>query len=163
MDGTDRSQEQIRPFRVEVPQSHLDDLRDRLARTRWPDELPGVGDGYGVPLGYVRDLADYWRTGYDWRKWEARLNDYPQFMTTIDGQDIHFLHVRSSEADVLPLILTHGWPGSVVEYLDVIEPLMAMEPRRSIWSSHRCPGTASPAQRTKPDGTAPASRGHGPS
>ncbi len=127
MDGTDRSHEQIRPFRVEVPQSHLDDLHDRLARTRWPDELPGVGDGYGVPLGYVRDLAEYWRTGYDWRKWEARLNDYPQFMTTIDGQDIHFLHVRSSGADAFPLILTHGWPGSVVEYLDVIEPLMASE------------------------------------
>jgi pimeloyl-ACP methyl ester carboxylesterase len=125
MDGTDGPQEQIRPFRVEVPQSHLDDLHDRLSRTRWPDELPGVGDAYGVPLGYVRDLAEYWRAGYDWRKWEGRLNDHPQFVTAIDGQDIHFLHVRSSHPDAFPLILTHGWPGSVVEYLDVIEPLTA--------------------------------------
>ena len=123
MDDTDRSDQGIRSFRVEVQQLDLDDLRDRLARTHWPDELPGVGDEYGVPLGYVRDLAEYWRTGYDWRIWEARLNQYPQFTTTIDGQTIHFLHVRSPEPEALPLILTHGWPGSVAEYLDVVEPL----------------------------------------
>ena len=116
MDDTDRSDQGIRPFRMEVPQSDLDDLHDRLARTHWPDELPGVGDEYGVPLGYVRDLAEYWRTGYDWRIWEARFNQYPQFTTTIDGQTIHFLHVRSPEPDAFPLILTHGWPGSVAEY-----------------------------------------------
>jgi epoxide hydrolase len=125
VDDTDRSDQGILPFRMEVPQSDLDDLHDRLARTRWPDELPGVGDEYGVSLGYVRDLAEYWRTGYDWRSWEARFNRYPQFTTTIDGQTIHFLHVRSPEPDPLPLILTHGWPGSVAEYLDVIEPLTA--------------------------------------
>jgi epoxide hydrolase len=115
--------EEVRPFRVEFPQADLDDLQDRLARTRWPDELPGVGDAYGVPLGYVKDLAEYWRTGYDWRTWEARFNESPQFTTTIDGQTIHFFHVRSPEPDAFPLILTHGWPGSLVEYLDVIRPL----------------------------------------
>ena len=113
----------ITPFTVAVPEAELDDLRDRLARTRWPDELPGVGWSYGVPLGYIKGLVDHWRTAYDWRAWEARLNAYPQFTTEIDGQNVHFLHVRSPHADALPLILTHGWPGSVVEYLDVIGPL----------------------------------------
>ena len=115
--------DQIRPFRIEVPEAILDDLRDRLTRTRWPDELPGVGDSYGVSLDLVKSLAERWRTGYDWRKWEAELNRHQQYTTTIDGQNIHFLHVRSPEADAFPLILTHGWPGSVVEYLDVIGPL----------------------------------------
>jgi epoxide hydrolase len=119
---SDRS-DQIRPFRIEVPQADLDDLRDRLARTRWPDELPGVGDSYGVPLDRVKALAERWRTEYDWREWEAELNRHQQFTTTIDEQNIHFLHVRSPEPDAFPLILTHGWPGSVVEFLDVIEPL----------------------------------------
>jgi pimeloyl-ACP methyl ester carboxylesterase len=113
----------VQPFTIAIPQAELDDLRERLARTRWPDELPGVGWSYGVPLSYVQRLADYWRSGYDWRAWEARLNAYPQFTTEIDGQNIHFLHVRSPEPDALPLILTHGWPGSIVEYLDVIGPL----------------------------------------
>jgi epoxide hydrolase len=114
---------EIRPFRIDIPQAALDDLRGRLARTRWADELPGVGWDYGVPLNYVQRLADYWRTGYDWRVWEAGLNRYPQFTTEIDGQNIHFLHVRSPEPDAFPLILTHGWPGSIVEYLNVIGPL----------------------------------------
>ena len=114
---------EIRPFRIDIPQEDLDDLQARLDRTRWPDELPGVGWDYGVPLGYVKELAEYWRTGYDWREWEARLNAYPQFTTTIDGQNVHFLHVRSPEPDALPVILTHGWPGSIVEYLDVIDRL----------------------------------------
>ena len=113
----------IRPFRVDVPQGDLDDLQERLVRTCWPDELPDVGWSHGVPLGYVRELVDYWRTGYDWRAYEARLNSFPQFTTTIDGQTVHFLHVRSPEADALPLIATHGWPMSVAEYLDLIGPL----------------------------------------
>jgi epoxide hydrolase len=113
----------IRPFRIEIPQADLDDLRDRLARTRWPDELPGVGWDYGVPLDYLKELAAYWGTGYNWRAWEAKLNAYPQFTTTIDGANVHFLHVRSPEANALPLILTHGWPGSIVEFLEVIGPL----------------------------------------
>ncbi|MGW4962893.1 epoxide hydrolase family protein [Nonomuraea sp. NPDC004186] len=114
---------EIRPFRIDIPQADLDSLRDRLARTRWPDELPGVGWTYGVPVGYLKGLAEYWRTSYDWREHEKRLNDFPQFTTMIDGQNIHFLHVRSPEPDALPLIITHGWPGSIVEFMDVIGPL----------------------------------------
>jgi epoxide hydrolase len=113
----------IHPFRVEIPQADLDDLHDRLARTRWPDELPGVGWSRGVPLGYLRDLAGYWGDGYDWRGQEARLNQLPQFTTVVDGQPIHFLHLRSPEPDALPLIVTHGYPGSVVEFLDLVGPL----------------------------------------
>ncbi len=113
----------IRPFRIDIPQADLDDLRARLARTRWPDQLPGVGWDYGIPLDYVKELAEYWRTGYDWRVHERRLNAFPQFTTTIDGQNIHFLHVRSPEPDALPLIITHGWPGSIVEFVGIIGPL----------------------------------------
>jgi pimeloyl-ACP methyl ester carboxylesterase len=113
----------INPFRIDIPQADLDDLRDRLARTRWPDELPGTGWSYGVPSAYARQLADYWRTEYDWRAQEAALNRYPQFTTEIDGQNIHFLHVRSPEPDALPLIITHGWPGSVAEFTKILGPL----------------------------------------
>jgi pimeloyl-ACP methyl ester carboxylesterase len=113
----------VRPEGIDVPQADLDDLYERLGRTRWPDELPGAGWDYGVPVGYVRRLAEYWRTGYDWRRWEAEINKHPQFTTTIDGQNIHFLHVRSPRPDALPLVLTHGWPGSIVEYLRAVEPL----------------------------------------
>lgn len=113
----------IRPFRVEVPQATLDDLADRLRRALWPSELPGVGDAYGVPGDRVRSLARHWLEEFDWRAFEAKLNAFPQFVTEIDGEDIHFLHVRSSRPDATPLVLTHGWPGSVVEYLDVIAPL----------------------------------------
>jgi len=116
-------QDDIRPYRIDIAQEDLDDLRDRLARTRWPDEVTGAGSDYGVPLAYVRGLANRWLDGYDWRAWEARLNRFPQFTTTIDGQNIHFLHVRSPEPDALPLVVTHGWPGSIVEFIDVIEPL----------------------------------------
>jgi epoxide hydrolase len=118
-----RSSMTVKSFTIAIPQANLDDLRERLARTRWPDELPGVGWNYGVPLDYVKQLVAYWQTGYDWRAWEAKLNAYPQFTTDIDGQNIHFLHVRSPEPNAFPLILTHGWPGSVVEYLDIIGPL----------------------------------------
>jgi epoxide hydrolase len=114
---------QLEPFTIAIPQADLDDLAERLARTRWTSELPGVGAEYGVALAPVKGLVDYWRAGYDWRGWEARLNAYPQFTATIDGQRIHFLHVRSPEPSATPLILTHGWPGSVVEFLDVIGPL----------------------------------------
>jgi pimeloyl-ACP methyl ester carboxylesterase len=113
----------VNPFRIDIPQSQLDDLHDRLDRTRWPDELPGVGTAYGAPLARIKALAEHWRTAYDWRRHEAALNEHPQFTTTIDGQTIHFLHVRSQDPDALPLILTHGWPGSIVEFLDVIGPL----------------------------------------
>jgi pimeloyl-ACP methyl ester carboxylesterase len=113
----------IRPFRISVPQAEVDDLRDRLGRTRWPDQLPGVGWDYGIELEVVQELAEYWRTGYDWRAAERRLNEFPQFTTVIDGQNVHFMHVRSAEPDALPLIMTHGWPGSVVEFTEVIGPL----------------------------------------
>lgn len=113
----------MRPFRVDIPQAELDDLGRRLAATRWPDELPGAGWSRGVPLAYLRELAEYWRTEYDWRRAEARLNEFPQFLTEIDGVQVHFLHVRSPHQDATPIILTHGWPGSVQEFLDVVGPL----------------------------------------
>jgi pimeloyl-ACP methyl ester carboxylesterase len=113
----------ITPYTIMIPQADLDDLQARLARVRWTNELPGVGASYGVPLDPVKRLVKYWQTGYDWRIWEARLNAYPQFTTTIDGQNIHFLHIRSEEENAFPLILTHGWPSSVVDYLDLISPL----------------------------------------
>jgi pimeloyl-ACP methyl ester carboxylesterase len=115
--------EDIIPFRIDIPQDQLDDLRDRLGRTRWPAALPGDDWDTGVPGAWLRELVNYWRTDYDWRAAETRLNEYPQFTTLIDGQRIHFLHVRSPEPDALALVLTHGWPGSVVEFLDLIGPL----------------------------------------
>jgi epoxide hydrolase len=113
----------IRPFEVAVPQADLDELRVRLTRTRWPDQLPGVGWARGVPVGHLEELAGYWADGYDWRAQEARLNQFPQHTTTIDGQTIHFLHVRSPEPDALPLLVTHGYPSSVAEFLEIIGPL----------------------------------------
>ncbi|WP_254548663.1 epoxide hydrolase family protein [Catellatospora tritici] len=113
----------MQPFRVDIPQSALDDLRRRLADTRWPVGLPEAGWERGVPLDYLKELAEYWRDGYDWRAAEAELNSYPQFTTTIDGANIHFLHVRSPEPDATPMIITHGWPGSVVEFYEIIGPL----------------------------------------
>jgi epoxide hydrolase len=92
----------IQPFEVKIPQADLDDLHERLARTRWPEELPGVGWSRGVPLGYLKDLTDYWANGFDWRRQEVKLNELPQFTTEIDGQNIHFLHVRSPEPGALP-------------------------------------------------------------
>jgi epoxide hydrolase len=115
--------EDLIPYVVEVPEADLDDLRARLLNVRWPDELPDADWEYGVPRAYVQDLVRYWRDGYDWRVHEAKLNQHPQFTTTIDGQPIHFIHVRSPERDALPLICTHGWPMSVFEYLDLIAPL----------------------------------------
>jgi pimeloyl-ACP methyl ester carboxylesterase len=113
----------VRPFRIDVPQADLDDLHDRLARTRWPGEVPGAGWSRGVPLDYLRDLAEYWRTGYDWRAAEAELNRLDQCTTTVDDQVIHFVHARSPEPDALPLVMTHGYPGSFIEFQRVLGPL----------------------------------------
>jgi pimeloyl-ACP methyl ester carboxylesterase len=113
----------IRPFRVDVPQAALTDLHSRLAATRWPDPETVSDRSQGVQLEKLKDLVDYWETGYDWRKAEAKLNALPQFLTNIDGLDIHFIHVRSPNAHAMPLIMTHGWPGSVFELLNVIGPL----------------------------------------
>ncbi|WP_216216103.1 epoxide hydrolase family protein [Amycolatopsis aidingensis] len=113
----------MKPFRIEIPQAKLDDLHRRLENTRWPDEVPGAGWARGVPVGYLKELAEYWRGTFDWRAMEARLNELPQFTTEIDGANIHFVHVTSPEPDATPLLITHGWPSSFVEFLDVIGPL----------------------------------------
>jgi pimeloyl-ACP methyl ester carboxylesterase len=113
----------IKPFSIDIPQSALDDLTARLRNTRLPAPLPGDDWDTGVPVTWLSELVDYWRDEYDWRKVEKQLNAYPQFTTEIDGQQIHFLHVKSPEPDALPLVLTHGWPGSIVEFLDLIGPL----------------------------------------
>ena len=113
----------VTSFRIDIPDADLDDLRDRLRRTRWP-EAETVDDwSQGVPLGYAQELCRYWADGYDWRATEARLNALPQFRTTIDGLGIHFIHARSPHPDALPLVITHGWPGSIVEFVKVIGPL----------------------------------------
>ncbi|WP_026403694.1 epoxide hydrolase family protein [Actinomadura rifamycini] len=117
------TEHEIRPFAIDIDGAALDDLADRLARTRWPDELPGVGWSRGVPAGYLRELAEHWRTRYDWRAHEAALNALPNFETVVDGQKVHFLHVRSPEPDAVPLLLLHGWPGAFTDFLDVIGPL----------------------------------------
>ncbi|MCQ6561263.1 epoxide hydrolase family protein [Paenibacillus mendelii] len=114
---------EIRPFRMETSQAELDDLNNRLALTRWPDEISGAGWNYGTPLSFVKEMTAYWRTSFDWRKQEARLNEYPQFTTTIDGANVHFFHITSPEPTAMPLMLIHGWPGSPVEFLDLIGPL----------------------------------------
>lgn len=113
----------VHPFRSDVPQAQLDDLADRLARTRLPAPLPGDGWDTGVPVSYLTELVEHWRDRYDWRAAEAAVNAFPQLTTTIEGQTVHALHLRSPEPGALPLLLTHGWPGSVVEFLDVIGPL----------------------------------------
>jgi len=117
------SETEIRPFRVGMPEEAIADLRRRIAATRWPDGETVADDSQGVRLAMMQELARYWATDYDWRKCEARLNDLPNFMTEIDGLDIHFIHVRSQHEDALPLIVTHGWPGSIIEQLKIIEPL----------------------------------------
>ena len=113
----------VRPFRVNVPEAELTELRRRINATRWPERETVTDDSQGVRLALMQELARYWGTNYDWRKCEAKLNALPNFMTEIDGLDIHFLHVRSQHEDALPLIVTHGWPGSIIEQLKIIEPL----------------------------------------
>ncbi|WP_017814900.1 epoxide hydrolase family protein [Paenibacillus shenyangensis] len=111
---------EIQPFQIAIPQAELDDLQDRLARTRWTDAIPGSGWNEGISMSQMKEMAYYWREGFDWRKQEERLNRFPQFTTTIDGQNIHFIHVRSSEPNALPLILTHGWPSTFADFAGMI-------------------------------------------
>src|SRR5687768_4553760 len=118
---TGSDQTAIRPFHVNVPEAELTELRRRINATRWPDREMDASQG--VQLATMQELARYWATEYDWRRCEARLNALPQFTTEIDGVDIHFIHVRSTHPDAMPLIMTHGWPGSVIELLDSIGPL----------------------------------------
>src|SRR5436309_10334441 len=113
----------VRPFRVEFSDAELTDLRRRINATRWPERETVTDDSQGVPIALMQALARYWGSDYDWRKCEATLNGLPQFITEIDGLDIHFMHVRSQHEDALPLIITHGWPGSIIEQLKLIEPL----------------------------------------
>ncbi|GHO60184.1 epoxide hydrolase family protein [Ktedonobacter robiniae] len=120
---TTQTQFAIRPFHIDIPEEALVDLRQRIVATRWPEKETVADQSQGVQLATIQELARYWASEYDWRKVEAKLNALPQFITEIDGLDIHFIHVRSKHADALPLIVTHGWPGSVVEQLKIVEPL----------------------------------------
>jgi epoxide hydrolase len=114
----------IRPFQIAIPENELEDLKNRIERTRWPGEIAGEGWKRGIPLEYTKKLADYWRTKFDWREQEAAINNYPQFVAEVDGQPIHFLHVRSSAPNAIPLILCHGYPSSFVDFLPMIDPLV---------------------------------------
>jgi pimeloyl-ACP methyl ester carboxylesterase len=114
----------IRPFKIAIPQKELKDLQKRIENTRWPGEIAGEGWKRGMPLDYTKKLANYWGTKFDWREQEAKLNKFPQFVTEVDGQTIHFLHIRSSEPNAIPLLLFHGYPSSFVEFLQVIDPLV---------------------------------------
>ena len=114
---------EITPFKVAIPDSELDDLKQRLNNTRWPDPESCDGWQQGIPLSYTRELAEYWATDYDWRRFEEKLNSWPQFTTTIDGVDIHFIHLRSPNENALPVIISHGWPGSLVEFHKIIDAL----------------------------------------
>jgi Epoxide hydrolase N terminus len=153
------------PFRIDVSEADLRDLRERLRRTRWPERETVEDWSQGVPLAYLRDLCGYWAEEYDWRATETRLNALQQFRTRIDGLGIHFLHVPSPHAEYLPLVITHGWPGSIIEFLKVIGPLT--DPTEhggevadgSTSSVHRCRATAS---ATSPSGRAGVSSGSPP-
>jgi hypothetical protein len=161
--GTQSGDGTIRPFQIDVPQEAVDDMRRRLAATRWPDRETVTDDSQGVPLATMQALARYWGTDYDWRKCEAQLNALPHFMTEIDGLDIHFIHVRSQHEDALPLIVTHGWPGSIIEQLKIIEPLTNPTAHGASAEDafhlviRPCPATGSPPSRPPPAGIRPAS------
>src|SRR5499427_3278430 len=123
MSTTVETRTAIRPFEVDISDEALEDLRRRVAATRWPEKETVADSSQGVPLAPMQELARYWATDYDWGKVEARLHALPQFVTEIDGLDIHFIHVRSAHDDALPLIVNHGWPGSIIEQLKIIDPL----------------------------------------
>ena len=131
---------EITPFTVEISDTALEDLHRRLRDARWPDQLPDAGWDYGAEMGYIQELARYWTDEYDWRAAEAELNELDHFTTAIDGQNIHFIHQRSPHPDAYPLVISHGWPGSVVEFLDMIGPAdRARRPRRCLPRSRPLP------------------------
>ncbi len=160
--------QRFRPFHVSFAESALSDLQRRIDATNWPDKETVDDDSQGVQLATMQKLAQYWSTDYDWRKAEARLSSLPNFITEIDGLDIHFIHVRSQHPEALPLIVTHGWPGSVIEQLKIIDPLVNPTAHGGkaadafISSSPRFLATDSPASRPSPAGIAPGSRALGP-
>src|SRR5688500_8321340 len=123
MSATEVASADVRELRIGFPEAELEDLRRRIQATRWPERETVDDDSQGVPLATMQELARYWATEYDWRRCEAALNALPNFITEIDGLDIHFIHVRSRHEDALPLIVTHGWPGSIIEQLKIIDPL----------------------------------------
>ena len=159
MSTTDETAAEIRPFHVDMPDEELADLRRRIDATRWPTEELVEDRSQGVQFATLQELARYWATDYDWRKGEAKLSALPQFTTEIDGVDIHFIHVKSAHENALPLIMTHGWPGSVVELLDTVGPLT--DPTAHGGSAEDAfhlvlpslPGTASRASRSRSAGT----------
>ncbi|MDT5170853.1 MAG: epoxide hydrolase, partial [Mycobacterium sp.] len=145
---------EIRPYRIEVANAVLDDLKERLARTRWPEPETVEDWSQGIPLAYTRDLAGYWADDYDWRSREAALNRFDHYLTEIDGLDIHFIHQRSPHDGALPLLITHGWPGSVVEFHKVIEPLVNPPSGRPEDAFHViCPSLPGYGFSGKPTGT----------
>jgi hypothetical protein len=158
----------IRPFHVDTPEEKLADLRRRIAATNWPEKETVADASQGVPLATMQELADYWGTSYDWRKCEAQLNTLPQFMTEIDGLDIHFIHVRSEHDDALPLVVNHGWPGSIIEQLKIIGPLTnptahgASAPDAFHLVIPSMPATGFPASRPAPAGAPSGWAGPGP-
>ena len=115
----------IKPFKVHVSDADIADLKQRLQLTRWPDQIPNTEWRYGAKTDYIQQLCDYWQHHYDWRKHEARLNQFAQFTTGIDAHDIHFIHARSQHANAVPLLISHGWPGTIVEFLNVIDPVLS--------------------------------------
>jgi pimeloyl-ACP methyl ester carboxylesterase len=125
MSSTVETATEVRPFHVEIPEEDLEELRRRIAATRWPERETVADQSQGVPLAMIQRLARYWMTDYDWRSCEEKLNALPQFITEIDGLDIHFIHVRSQHEDAMPLVINHGWPGSIVEQLKIVDPLTA--------------------------------------
>ena len=149
-----KAMSEIRPYRIDVPAAVLDDLQDRLTRTRWPESETVDDWSQGIPLAYTKELAAYWADGYDWRSREAALNKFDQYQTEIDGLDLHFIHQRSPHDDALPLVLTHGWPGSLVEFHKVIEPLVNPPSGRAEDAFHViCPSLPGYGFSGKPTGT----------
>ena len=161
--GAETDNESIRPFRFRASDADLADLRRRILATRWPEKEPVADHSQGVPLATMQKLARYWTTEYDWRKLEARLKALPQFITTIDGLDIHFIHIRSKHENALPIIVTHGWPGSITEQLKIVDPLINPTAHGGTASDafhvviRRCPDTGFLASRPRPVGDRSAS------